>query len=111
LDADYECFYFVDSCRGSLYQQLSNVPKRRYPDKLMLDTCPFPVRFFGIGRLNIQSPSEQVVAHLREQLLSGEIEGRMPGTPLLSERLGVDRKPIIARSICSGRRACSRRSE
>jgi|GEM_PF-4887079 len=62
----------------------------------MLDTCPFPVRFFGIVRLNIQSPSEQVAAHLREQLLSGEIEGRMPGTPLLSERLGVDRKTIIA---------------
>jgi len=49
-----------------------------------------------MGRLYIQSPSEQVAAHLREQLLSGEIEGRMPGTPLLSERLGVDRKTIIA---------------
>jgi len=50
---------------------------------------------FHMGRLNILSPSEQVAAHLREQLTSGEIKGQMPGTPLLSERLGVDRKTII----------------
>jgi len=49
-----------------------------------------------MGRLNILSPSEQVAAHLKGMLLSGEIKGEMPGTPQLSGRLGVDRKTIIA---------------
>lgn len=56
-----------------------------------------------MARLIIQSPSEQVASHLRERILCGEIKGEMPGTPQLSERLGVDRKTIMAAMDLLGR--------
>ena len=44
----------------------------------------------------IQSPSQQVAAYLREELRRGTWRGQMPGTPLLAEQLGVDRKTVTA---------------
>ena len=44
----------------------------------------------------IRSPSEQIAAHLRRELLQGTWSGEMPGTPLLATELGTDRRIITA---------------
>ncbi|MFT5407549.1 MAG: DNA-binding LacI/PurR family transcriptional regulator [Verrucomicrobiales bacterium] len=46
--------------------------------------------------LKLLSPSEQVAAHLREELLRGRWMGTMPGVPSLAADLGVDRKTVDA---------------
>ena len=45
---------------------------------------------------SILSPSEQVAAHLRGELLRGRWSGTMPGGPALAEELGVDGKTVWA---------------
>lgn len=49
-----------------------------------------------MSHLTILSPSDQVATHLRGELLRGCWSGEMPGTPMLSAELGVDRKTIMA---------------
>ncbi|MDE0861703.1 MAG: substrate-binding domain-containing protein [Akkermansiaceae bacterium] len=44
----------------------------------------------------IHSPSEQVAAHLRGELLRRTWSGEMPGTPQLATELGTDRRIITA---------------
>lgn len=47
-------------------------------------------------QLNVQSPSQQVAQHLREQLLRGTWTQLMPGAPQLAEHFGIDRKTVEA---------------
>lgn len=44
----------------------------------------------------IRSPAEQVADHLRGELMRGVWSKEMPGTPMLAERMGLDRKTITA---------------
>lgn len=44
--------------------------------------------------LIIQSPSEQVASHLRQELLQGRWSESMPGAPTLAAELGVDHKAV-----------------
>lgn len=46
--------------------------------------------------LTILSPSEQVAAHLRMEILRGAYGEVMPGTPQISSSLGIDRKTITS---------------
>jgi DNA-binding LacI/PurR family transcriptional regulator/DNA-binding transcriptional regulator YhcF (GntR family) len=46
--------------------------------------------------LRLLTPSEQVAAYLREQILRGTWGGVMPGAPSLAVELGVDHRMIIA---------------
>ena len=46
--------------------------------------------------LTILSPSEQVAAHLRGELLRGRWSGTMPGGPALAKELGIDGKTVWA---------------
>jgi DNA-binding transcriptional regulator YhcF (GntR family) len=45
---------------------------------------------------HIVPPSDQVAAHLREQLLTTRWANELPGTPALAAELGIDRKTVIA---------------
>lgn len=54
------------------------------------------VQVYFMAEFMLHSPSEQVAAHLRDQLLQGLWSGQMPGTPLLAAELGVDRRIITA---------------
>jgi DNA-binding LacI/PurR family transcriptional regulator/biotin operon repressor len=45
---------------------------------------------------NILSPSEQVAAYLREELMRGHWSGNMPGGPALARELGIDGKTVWA---------------
>lgn len=45
---------------------------------------------------NILSPSEQVAAYLREELMRGHWTGNMPGGPALARELGIDGKTVWA---------------
>ena len=49
-----------------------------------------------MDELRILSPSEQVAAHLREELMRGRWIGTMPGGPALAAELGVDGKTVWA---------------
>lgn len=44
----------------------------------------------------VRSPSEQVAAHLREEIVSGRWKSLFPGTPAIAAELGVDRKTVTA---------------
>ena len=52
--------------------------------------------FLRMPDFSIVSPSQQVAAYLREQLIRGRWHPLMPGAPQLSGELGVDRKTIEA---------------
>lgn len=45
---------------------------------------------------NILSPSAQVAAYLREELMRGRWSGQMPGGPALARELGIDGKTVWA---------------
>ncbi|MCH7226089.1 substrate-binding domain-containing protein [Haloferula sp. A504] len=49
-----------------------------------------------MSELTILSPSEQVAAHLREELLRGRWGETMPGGPSLAAALGIDKKTVEA---------------
>jgi DNA-binding LacI/PurR family transcriptional regulator len=46
--------------------------------------------------LSIQSPAEQVAAHLRDGIRRGLWQNEMPGAPRLARELGVDAKTVLA---------------
>lgn len=46
--------------------------------------------------IDILSPSAQVAAHLRKELLAGAWRRQLPGTPALAAELEVDRKTVTA---------------
>ena len=46
--------------------------------------------------LTILSPSEQVAAYMRKELLRGRWIGTMPGGPALAAELGIDGKTVWA---------------
>ena len=48
-----------------------------------------------MARFSVQSPAQQLAAHLREQLGSGVWTGTMPGTIKLASDLGLDRRVVI----------------
>ncbi|MFZ9935497.1 MAG: substrate-binding domain-containing protein [Luteolibacter sp.] len=62
----------------------------------MIDTSPLLGRFLLMPDLTILSPSEQVAAHLREELLRGRWEETMPGGPALAAELKIDKKTVEA---------------
>lgn len=46
--------------------------------------------------IEIQSPSAQVAAYLRGELLAGTWRNQLPGTPALADEMEVDRKTVTA---------------
>ena len=46
--------------------------------------------------IRIHSPAEQVAAHLREQILKGNLSGEMPGVHQIAKELAIGSKTIIA---------------
>lgn len=49
--------------------------------------------------LHLTSISEQVAAHLREEILTGGLVGEMPGAKSLAARLGVNHKTVDAAAL------------
>jgi DNA-binding LacI/PurR family transcriptional regulator len=65
--------------------------------QIIFELPPFPFRIgFLMPEFSILSPSKQVAAHLREELLSGRWSETIPGGPALAAELGVDGKTVWA---------------
>ena len=62
---------------------------------VLLEACPIYALVMGMAHFSVQSPAQQLAAHLREQLGSAVWTGTMPGTIKLASDLGLDRRVVI----------------